>query len=138
MAAYKNLVNCHEETAVETLTIISGAAKDMEKVMGELQREFQQAVESVEHALRLTEVVIGREESKRNSGRGMDNLHQAVRVLKELSVIMMQAGHFCKSLADEFLKRIIQRAVTNYPEEKCSIVWTSTHFKTVCWLGCVI
>jgi len=27
VAVYMNLVNCHEETAVETLTIISGAAK---------------------------------------------------------------------------------------------------------------
>lgn len=29
VAVYMNLVNCHEETAVETLIIISGAAKDM-------------------------------------------------------------------------------------------------------------
>ena len=65
--------------------------------MGELQREFQQAVESVEHALRLTEVVIGWE-GQRNSGRGMDNLHQAIRVLKELIIIIMQAGHFWKPL----------------------------------------
>ena len=136
VAVYKDLVDCHEETAVEMLIVVLGAAKDMEKVVGELQCEFQ-AVETVEHALRLTEMAIGQEEAQSSSGRGMDNLHQAVRLFKELSVILRQAGHFwkqvcdhCKSLADEFLKRIIQRAMTNYPEEKRSEVWTSVHFKT--------
>ena len=135
---YGAVVDHHDEGSVsKTLTVVSGAAKDMEKVVSELQHEFEQAVEIAERALRQTEVVIGQEKVQGSSDQGMDNLHQVIRVLKELSVTMMQAGHFwkqvgdhCKYLTDEGLKRIIQKAVANYPEEKRCKVWTSTHFKT--------
>ena len=65
-----------------------------------------------------------------------DALHQAIRPLKHLSVIMIQAANFwkqmqnhCCTLAEPEMKNEIERAVEKYSEEKRLKVWTSRGFK---------
>ena len=65
-----------------------------------------------------------------------DALHQAIRLLKHLSVIMIQAANFwkqmqnhCCTLAEPEMKNEIERAVEKYSEEKRLKVWTSRGFK---------
>ena len=63
-------------------------------------------------------------------------LHEAISALKELSAVMMQAAQFwkqmqdhCKSLAEDKLKNVVERALEKFSEEKRLKVWTSTPFK---------
>lgn len=63
-------------------------------------------------------------------------LHEAISALKELSAVMMQAAQFwkqmqdhCKSLAEDELKNVVEKALENFSEEKRLKVWTSTPFK---------
>ena len=62
-------------------------------------------------------------------------LHEAMRGLKQLSTVMMQAAIFwqqmqqhCKSLAESEMKKQVKTALT-LPEEKRMKVWTSKPFK---------
>ena len=64
-----------------------------------------------------------------------DALHQAIKALKGLSAVMLQAVQFwkqmqdhCKSLAEDKMKSTVESAM-KYPEDKRRKVWTSTAFK---------
>ena len=63
-------------------------------------------------------------------------LHEAITALKELSAVMMQAAQFwkqmqdhCKTLAEDRLKNMVEKAIQKHSEEVRLKVWTSTPFK---------
>ncbi len=65
----------------------------------------------------------------------VDALHEAMRGLKQLSLIMMKAALFwkqmqehCKSLAESKMQSMVEKALT-MPEERRMKVWTSNGFK---------
>ena len=76
------------------------------------------------------------ETEQQMAAAAVDALHEAMRGLRELAAIMLQATLFwkqmqnhCLSLAHGELQRNVETALEKYSEEKRLKMWTSTSFK---------
>ena len=124
--------------SVKRLSLFSKTAECMEKAAGELCSGFLKVQESIEHLLRLYEKIyssILMIENGDEDGQSIKELSSAIRAVKELSAVIIEAWQFwsqmqehCKSLADETITRIIEKALT-YPEDKRCKLWATKGFK---------
>ena len=123
--------------SVKRLSLFSKTAECMEKAAGELCSEFLKMQESVEHLLRLYEKIYSSImiENGDEDGQSIKELSSAIRAVKELSAVIIEAWQFwsqmqehCKLLADETIAKIIEKALT-YPEDKRCKLWATKGFK---------
>ena len=63
-------------------------------------------------------------------------LQEAFKTLAELSTVMMQTANFwkhmqehCRTLTEEQMKGVVQKAMNEYSNEKCMRLWTTEVFK---------
>ena len=134
---YKHLLDGKEEMAVDTLCAASKLVAGGGKAAEELGKMFEAEEEKVEGIIKQTIKKKGEEErhEARTWTQSIEGLHNAIGILKHLTVTLLQSADFwkkmhvhCKLIVDMKMDQRVE-IVLSKPQETREKLWAMSEFK---------